>query len=247
MLLVNDLAGKVAVVTGAARGIGAASADILAEHGAAVLLTDIREEEGQAHADRLVRAGKQASFLCLDMADRQSARRMIRRAVELYGRIDIFYNNAGIINATPRLELELEVWDRVIAVNQTGTYLCLVEEMNFLIQQGQGGRIINASSQAGETGGSYSPSAYVASKHAILGLTRAYANVGAPYGILVNCICPGLIKTDMLGDRNDPSLVPIGRIGTAEDCANSVYFLASELSSFITGARIDINGGTFQS
>lgn len=238
----NDLMGRTAIVTGAAGGIGAASARILAEHGANVVLADINAQQAAEEAARLGREGLETASCRVDVSDPASVDAMMDFVIGRYGRLHIMVNNAGIISNYDKLELHLDQWNRVLSVNQTGVYLCLVAAVKAMLQHG--GKIVNMASLAGEVGGVKVAPDYSCSKAAVINLTKVYAKVGAPYQILVNSICPGLIATEMTGKRDDPKEVPIGRLGNALDIARVVYFLCSELSDYVTGANIDVNGGT---
>lgn len=240
----SDLKGKIAIVTGGARGIGLASARILAEHGAYVVVADMRVGLAQEACDRLIAEGLEATAVELNVKDPESVRQMVSTVIERYGRIDILVNNAGIVDATAMLDLSVEAWDNVIDINLRGMQLCTQESLRHMLGQGSG-KIIFMASRAGEMGSPKVAPSYSASKGGVLALAKSYALYCAPYNINCNAIAPGYIETDMTKGRDDPKSVPIQRLGTPLDVAKSVYFLASDLSDYITGAVIDVNGGLY--
>jgi 3-oxoacyl-[acyl-carrier protein] reductase len=237
-----DLAEKVAVITGAAKGIGAAAADLISEKGAAVIIADIQLEKAQEFAEKLLSKGRRAYAVHVDISKEESVEHLISTAVHVFGKLDILVNNAGIISTSPISDLSIEDWDQVIDVNLRGTFLCSKAAVTEMIKNRQG-KIINIASMAGQIGGLKVSPDYTASKAGIIGIAKSFARYGAPYGINVNAVAPGFIETEMTKGRDDPSSVPLGRLGTPEDVAKVVYFLASSMSDYITGATIDVNGG----
>lgn len=240
----SDLKGKIAIVTGGARGIGLASARILAEHGACVVIADMRIGLAQEACDLMTADGLEASAVELNVKDPESVRQMVSTVIERLGRIDILVNNAGIVDATPMLDLSVEAWDNLIDINLRGMQLCTQESLRHMLDQGSG-KVIFMASRAGEMGSPKVAPSYSASKGGVLALAKSYALYCAPYNINCNAIAPGYIETDMTKGRDDPKSVPIQRLGTPLDVAKSVYFLASDLSDYITGAVIDVNGGLY--
>jgi 3-oxoacyl-[acyl-carrier protein] reductase len=240
----EDLKGKTAIVTGGARGIGFASAKILAEHGAAVIVADVRQEAAEEACKALRSEGLLALAFAVDVKDQASVQQMVDFALNNRGRIDILVNNAGIVDATPMLDLTVEAWDNLIDINLRGAQLCTQACLKKMLGQGSG-KIIFMGSRAGEMGSDKVAPSYCASKGGILALAKSYAIYCAPYNINCNGIAPGFIETDMTKGRDDPNSVPIKRLGTPLDVAKSVYFLASDLSDYITGAVIDVNGGLY--
>lgn len=237
----TDLSGRAALVTGGARGQGAAEARLLAECGARVLICDVLEDEGHALADDI---GSTARFQRLDVTD---ASGWDAAAAALHGwtdRVDILVNNAGIINRTLIADTEPEAWRRLLDINLTGAFLG-IRTLAPLMQAGQGGSIVNISSNSAYSG-HYDP-AYTASKWGLRGLTKSAAMEFAAAGIRVNAVCPGLIVTDL--NRNSPHLgsmidmTPAGRPGEAEEVAKLVLYLASDASKFVTGEDFVIDGG----
>jgi len=237
-----DLKDRVAIITGAARGIGAAIAGLLAERGAAVVIADINLEGAKERANTLKAQGFEAMAVKVDVTDERSIEGMVEAAVKRYERIDILVNNAGVNNNTPIPEMSIGEWDRIIDLNLRGTHLCSKAVVKEMVKN-RYGKIVNIASMAGQVGGLKVSPDYTAAKAGIIGLAKAYARYGAQYGITANAVSPGFIETEMTRGRDDPKSVPLGRLGTPEDVAKAVYFLASPLSDYITGTTIDVNGG----
>ena len=240
----TDLVGKVAIVTGAARGIGYASAELLAEHGATVVIADIQLALAEGSRKKLTEKGLDAMSLEVDVRELDSINKMVETVYEKYGHIDILVNNAGIADATPMLDLTAEAWDNLIDINLRGVHLCTQACLRKMIGQGHG-KIVFMGSRAGEMGSDKVAPSYCASKAGVLNLAKSYGIYCAPYNINCNGIAPGFIETDMTKGRDDPNSVPIKRLGTPLDVAKTVYFLSSDLSDYITGAIIDVNGGLY--
>ncbi|MCD8139242.1 MAG: SDR family oxidoreductase [Planctomycetaceae bacterium] len=241
----TDLTGKVAVVTGSARGIGYESAKMMAEVGAKVVISDINAEGAEKTAAAMRADGLDAVAIACDVSKEESVKAMLAEAAKLKGTIDILVNNAGILDPTSIPEMTVEKWDRMLAINLRGVQLCSQHAMP-LMTKGGGGRIINMSSQGGQFGGFLAGVHYTAAKGGIIALTKAYARYCAEFQINVNCVAPGFMLTDMTKDReNYPEIVPLKRLGTALDAAKAVFFLATSLSDYITGATIDVNGGYY--
>jgi 3-oxoacyl-[acyl-carrier protein] reductase len=241
----GNLDGKIAVVTGGARGIGKASARLLAEAGATAVITDINMEGARASAQEFVSAGLQAGAFHLDVSSEASVKETLARVYETYKSIDILVNNAGILEPASIPEMTQEKWDRMLAINLRGMQFCSQHALAYMTKK-TGGKIVNIASQAGQLGGFLAGVHYTAAKGGIIAASKAYARYCAQFQINVNCICPGFMLTDMTLERNDdPNLVPLKRLGTALDVAKAVYFLATDLSDYITGATIDINGGFY--
>ena len=241
------LAGKVALITGGGGGIGRATAERLAAEGAAVVIGDLRGYEPVAEAVR--DAGGQAIGVDLDVTSAESARAAVRAAVERFGGLQVLVNNAGIDQRGLLEELTEADWDRMLAVNLKGQFLCAQAAVRHL--EG-GGAIVNVASLAGRSSSPIQGCHYSASKAGVLGLTRHLARELGPRGIRVNAICPGLIMTEMLtrstSDERIRELaggVPVGRAGTAEDIARAIAFLASDDAAYISGVSLDANGGIF--
>jgi len=236
---VSDLNGRVALVTGGARGIGAAYVRALHAAGARVVVADILEDEGRALVGEL---GERALFATLDVTDEAQWAEAVDAAVRAFGSLDVLVNNAGIANAAPIEHLTTEKWNAVIAVNLTGTFFGCRAVVPVMKQQGRGS-IINISSVEGMRG---SPGlhGYTAAKFGVRGLAASLAVELGPFGIRVNSVHPGFITTSMTS-RIDPAHldIPLGRPGEPEDLAGTIVFLASDASSFTSGAEFVVDGG----
>lgn len=241
----TDLAGKVALVTGGARGIGRAAAEALYRAGAVVAIADL-DEQGAAEAARSL--GERALGLHVDVASAEAVQAMVEQVVRVFGGVDILVNSAGICKRGRALEISEKEWDLVIAINLKGTFLCCRAALPSMIQRGWG-RIVNVASISGKIGGLMVGVHYAASKGGVLALTKGLAREVAPHGITVNAVCPALVDTDMSSLFTDEELkryigtVPLRRLGKPEDVAQAVLYLCSEEASYITGEVLDINGG----
>lgn len=253
------LRGKVAVVTGGARGLGKAVAERLAMEGAAVCVMSIHEQSAQSAARDIAAFGK-AIAVRGDVGVEEDVRACVERTVAAFGRLDIMVNNAGVIAVGSVIDTSVDEWDRVLATNLRGTFLGCREAARQMIRQGEGGRILNCSSGAGRRGAGM-VAAYVASKFGIIGLTQSLAVELAKHRITVNAYCPGHItSTDMwdflaqrFGELNGlaPAEVkknvvheaPLDRAGTPEEIAGLVAYLASDEAAFVTGESVLIDGG----
>jgi NAD(P)-dependent dehydrogenase (short-subunit alcohol dehydrogenase family) len=254
--MAGRLDGKVALVTGGASGIGRATAFAFAREGAKLIIADMQEDGGHQTAHMITEQGGEAIFVATDVTQAIAVDALISTAVETYGRLDCAYNNAGIagsgIAGTHRAltaDYPDERWHQVMAVNLTGVWLCMKYELAQMLHQGSGA-IVNTASVAGLVGLPYS-SAYVASKHGVVGLTKTAALEYATQGIRVNCVCPGYIATPMIAPgMNDPERMahiiarePIGRVGQPEEVAEAVVWLCSDAASFVTGHTMTVDGG----
>ncbi len=241
------LEGKVAIVTGAARGIGAATVRRFAEEGARVVVADLLKSEGEALARKLQAAGCEALFISLDVTDERQWEATVGAVKARYGALHVLVNNAGILAMEGIADTSLETWERVMRVNSTGAFLGTRAAVRAMRASG-GGSIINISSIAGIVG-TAGAGAYHASKGAIRMLTKAAAVAYAKDGIRVNSVHPGLIETPMTAGMDAAafqgfvSLHPLGRAGRPEEVANVCLFLASEESSYVTGAELVVDGG----
>ncbi|MBA6413339.1 glucose 1-dehydrogenase [Parahaliea sp. F7430] len=245
----TQFADKVALVTGAANGIGRSVAMMLAERGARVVVADMAPAGEQTAAD-IRAAGGQAEFVRCDVSDGASVAAMVKAAVTSFGRLDIAVNNAGIDpEVAPTATWEERTIDSILAVNVKGVFLCLKYEIEEMLRTG-GGAIVNMGSAAGLVGVANKP-AYTASKHAVVGLTKASALQYASQGIAINAVCPGAVDTQMLADNlGDPGLKdmvaanhPIGRVASANDIAEAVIWLCSAQASYVTGHALAVDGG----
>lgn len=248
--MAGRLAGKVAIITGAASGIGYASALRFAEEGARVVLADIAADGLHNAVERITQAGGQAVGWQTDVSDAEQVAALVEAAIEHYGRLDVMFSNAGIAYRESIVDMEPESFDRVIGINLRGGFLCAKYAVPHMIAAG-GGSIIFTASELAFIGASKG-AAYCASKAALLGLARAIALDHAPDNIRVNCLCPGPVDTPLLwSEKDDPEeyargiaeRMPFGRIGTAEEMAHAALFLASDESSFMTGTPLVVDGG----
>lgn len=241
----RDFDGRVALVTGAGRGMGRAVAEALIARGAQVGVNDLGVE-AEWVADEL---GPGALALPADVRNREQVDRMIAKLEGHFGPVDTLVNNAGILFATRFEAITEDEWRSTLDVNLTGAFYCTQATLPAMRSRGFG-RIVNISSSAGKTVSTLGGAHYTASKHGLLGLTRAVALEVADHGITVNAVCPGLIDTDMARENASPERIeayerafPAGRLGTPREVADLVCFLASAEAGYITGASIDINGG----
>lgn len=245
------LANKVAIITGAAGGMGKADALLFAQEGAKVAITDLQEEKLNEVVAEIVAAGGEAIGFKHNVTSEEDWIRVVKETAAKFGKIDILVNNAGISNATPFMDLTVENWEKTMSINLTSVFLGQKHVIPHMIEAG-GGSIVNISSIAGLTGGS-GTGPYTASKGAVRLLTKATAVDFAKHNIRANSVHPGFIETpmtvDMFKDENMrqwfQSQTPLPRLGKAEDIARGVLFLASDESSYITGVELPIDGGYF--
>ncbi len=243
--------GKVALVTGGSAGIGRATALAFAREGARVVIADVNIEGGKETVDEILGKSGDATFVPTDVSNEGDVANLIKETLETYGRLDCAFNNAGIIGtaAARSHEYPEDVWDRIIGVNLKGVWLCMKNEIPQMLEQG-GGAIVNTSSIWGVVGAEgFSP--YVASKHAVAGLTKAAALDYAKSGIRINAVNPGLIDTAMprsvlsqeqIEGESIPK-IPIGRIGEASEVAEAVVWLCSDAASYVVGHTLLVDGG----
>jgi NAD(P)-dependent dehydrogenase (short-subunit alcohol dehydrogenase family) len=243
-----DLQGKVAIVTGAARGLGWSIAERLARDGASLVIAEVDPKGANEKAAVISRMGREVLALPVDVSKWADVERMAKQVVDQFGRIDILVNNAGLMgNYNFVIDYPEAEWDQVLAVNLKGTFLCCKAVLPVMIKQ-KYGKIVSLASVAGKEGNARMP-AYSASKAAVIALTKTIAKEVAPYGIQVNCVSPALCETDMAKDMTPEqralltSKIPLGRLGKPEEVAAVVKFLASDESSFVTGQCYDISGG----
>jgi 3-oxoacyl-[acyl-carrier protein] reductase len=239
--------GRVALVTGSAQGIGKAIALHLAKGGATVAVVDIMEDKLAGVVDEIKAAGGQAAAWKMNVTDEDNIKQVFKDVVEKLGRLEILVNNAGITRDQLMMRMKRADWDLVISINLTGVFLCTQAAVPIMLKQ-RWGRIVNISSINGQMGQAGQAN-YSASKAGVIGLTMATAREVAPRGITANAIAPGYIETAMTQvlapELKEAMLkmVPLGRVGTPNDIANAVEFLASEETSYITGHVIKVNGG----
>jgi NAD(P)-dependent dehydrogenase (short-subunit alcohol dehydrogenase family) len=248
----GHLSGKVALVTGGGSGIGRATALTFAREGAKVVVADVMVAGGTETVTRIQQVGGEATFVKTDVSQATEVEALIAATVAVYGRLDCAHNNAGIegVEALTADYPEAD-WDRVISINLKGVWLCMKYELPQMQRQG-GGAIVNTASIAGLVG-AHRMSAYVASKHAVAGLTKTAALEYAKAGIRVNAVCPGVIRTPMVerlffsrhpqAEARLTAFKPIGRLGTPEEVAEAVVWLCSDATSFVTGHTLAVDGG----
>ena len=242
--------GRVALVTGAGRGMGKATALTLAAGGALVAVNDLTVAGSQPVVEEIVAAGGQARAWACDVSNENAVMAMVQEIVSAFGTIHILVNNAGILRPAKPLEMiPAEEWQMVMRVNVDGVFYCTKAVLPYMKAQGYG-KIVNVSSSAGRSTSTFGGIHYTTSKAAVLGLTRHTAREVARYHINVNATAPGSMDTEMVREMSTPERMakeaaanPLGRLGTSQDEADLVAFLASEEASYITGATIDLNGG----
>lgn len=245
------LSGKIALLTGAGSGIGRASALIFAREGATLALSDVVAEGGEETLRMVKQAGAEAIFVRTDVSKLAEVEALVARAISVWGRIDCAFNNAGIDGKMAKIaECTEETWNRTIAVNLSGVFFCMKAEIPHMLRQG-GGAIVNTASAAGLSGSPGLP-AYVASKHGVVGLTRAAAIEYGREKIRVNCVCPGPIRTPMLGrllshrpemEQRFASAEPLKRLGEPGEIGEAVAWLCSDAASYVTGHAMSVDGG----
>jgi len=256
-----ELTGQVAIVTGGGSGIGRAVALRLAREGCSVAIADIDGTSATNVAAEITAMQGAALALQIDVTQKAACDQMVQETVAHFGSLHIQFNNAGIARVASLLETDEATWDAIMDINAKGTLFCAQAAARQMIAQGNGGRIINNASAAGKTAPGRMPlGAYSASKHAVVGLTRQMGLEWAEHGILVNCVCPGIVDTPMwdLIDREVAqregvpigsvkaqiaATIPIGRIEQPEDVANMVAFLASADAAYVTAQAVDVSGG----
>jgi len=243
-MLLNN---KIALITGAAKGIGAACAAVFAEHGVKTLyLVDIDEENGWKTAENL--SGQcSCIFIKADVANEREVKSVFSRITQEQGRLDILLNVAGICSTQTMFEVEEKYWDRMMEVNLKSVFFFGREALKMMIEQ-QYGRIASVTSISGQVGGIRTSPAYAASKAGIISLTKSFAKLGAKAGVSANTLAPGLVNTDMISDADfhySIDEVPMGRVATPEEVADVALFLVSDLSRYVTGQCIGVNGGMF--
>jgi 3-oxoacyl-[acyl-carrier protein] reductase len=246
-----DFKGKTAVVTGGSRGIGRACSLTLARLGCNVAITYARDANAAEEVVSEARKnGVEGRTYRVDVADVPALRSVVDRVVADFGRIDVLINSAGISQIIAVDDITEADWDRMMDVNLKGTFFCCQEVLRHMQAQGFG-RIVNVASTAGQMGGFIVGVNYSASKAGVICLTKSLAKYAIQYGVAVNCVAPGLIDTDMTSDyppervAGMASSIPIGRLGSAQEVANGIVFLASDAASYVTGATLYINGGTY--
>ena len=245
-----NLNNQVALVTGAAQGIGKASALALAEAGAHVVVADIDRQGAEATADAIMSMQRKSLAVQADVGDLQQIDRMVRTAIEQFGQIDILLNNAGVTRRADIMDITEADWDRIHRVNAKGVFFCLQRVAQEMITR-RSGRIINIASIAGKGYAGASNVAYAASKGAVISMVKGLSTELAHAGISVNCVAPGWVETDMSAPAlQDPktrdrifAAIPLGRVAKPEELAAPILFLCTEHAGFMTGSIVSVNGG----
>ncbi len=249
----TKLDGKVAIVTGSAMGMGATTAELFAKEGAKVIIADFNEEKGREQTEKIKNDGGEVTFFKVDVSNEEQVKDLVEFTVKTYGRLDAAINNAALTpDDKPIADFDLNYWNRLLAVDLTGVALCMKYEIRQMMAQGGGGSIVNVSSVSGIRPQPANP-AYVAAKHGVIGLSRNAAMDYSPHGIRINIVAPGAIDTPMLRGALDQfgldpddyakKLSLLGRFARAEEVANAHLWLASDQSSYVTGAIIAVDGG----
>ena len=238
----RELDQKIAIVTGAAQGIGAAIADVMVREGATVIIADMNAEAAAAKAAEL---GGDCTSFAVNIAKMDQLQALVDFAIEKFGRIDILVNNAGVVKQIDFLEIGEAEFDRVVEINLKGMVFLTQKVMRHMVERNYG-RIVNIASLAGERGGLFAGVHYSTSKAGVINATKCMAHRGGVHNVTVNAVAPGLIKTPM-GDSLNFSTNEIAkkRLGTAHEVAEAVAFLASDRAQYITGSTVDVNGGVF--
>jgi NAD(P)-dependent dehydrogenase (short-subunit alcohol dehydrogenase family) len=253
MTMAGRVEGKVALVTGGASGIGRATALTFAREGAKLVVADLNADGGQQTVHMITENGGEATFVQVDVTSTSAVEAMISKTVETYGRLDCAHNNAGIAGRirAPLHECPEDVWDQVLAINLKGVWLCMKYEIIQMLKQGSGA-IVNTASIMGLVGSWSGTSAYNASKHGVVGLTKTAALEYARTGIRINAVCPGYIWTPLIEQAllSRPEMEeqiitrhPVGRMGRPEEIAEAVVWLCSDAASFVTGHTMTVDGG----
>ena len=240
---------RIAIVTGAGRGIGRAIALALSRDGAQVTVSDVNLASAQSVTTEITARGGKSFAIEIDVSAETQVERLLNTTIVRFSKIDILVNNAGIISTGPILETTAEVWERTHAVNLKSVFLCTKAVLPKMMEQ-RSGRIINIASVAGKRGGGFFGNAcYASSKGGVIAFTKGAAREAGPYNITVNAVAPAMISTEMISgmpaDKRDSLLksIPLGRSGSVEDVAAAVCFLASDGAAFITGEIMDVDGG----
>lgn len=243
---------KVAIVTGSGSGIGRATAQLMASLGAQVIVSDVNEAGAKETLEMISKENGKAHVIMCDVSKKDQVQHLFQETVAQFGRLDIAVNNAGIGGVLEFMhKYPDDMYEQIIAINQTGLYYCMKEALNIMLKQGEGGAILNVSSVAG-IGAAPRMSAYAASKHAVIGMTKSAASEYGKYKIRINAVCPTIIETPMgmsYAKTDEPVIqmikqsIPLKRFGQADEVAQTIAWLCSEESSFVTGMEVRVDGG----
>lgn len=244
---------KVTIVTGAAMGMGQATAELFAKNGAKVVIADFNEEEGQKVADAIQADGGEATFIKVDVSNEEEVKNLVEKTVEKYGRLDGAVNNAALTPDDKKIdEMDMDYYDRLMSVDLKGVFLCMKYQLKQMVEQGEGGSIVNTSSVSGIRPQPSNP-AYVAAKHGVIGATKQAAMDYGDYNIRVNSVAPGAIDTPMLRgaleqfgfdpDEYAKQLSMINRFAQPEEVGEANMWLLSDRASYVTGAVLTVDGG----
>ena len=242
------LKNKTAIITGGANGLGRATALLFAKEGANVVVADMDENAGSKVINDIKNSGGRGLFVKVNVSDQEDVNKLVSAALKEFGKLHILINNAGIVSDGRLVKMELEQWQKVIDVNLKGVFICAQAVSKVLVEQNEGGAIINTSSVVGLYG-NFGQSNYVASKAGVIGMTKTWAKELGKYNIRVNAVAPGFMETDIIKSRPEKVInlmkekTLLGRLGKPDDIANAFLYLASDEGSYVTGAVLSVDGG----
>jgi NAD(P)-dependent dehydrogenase (short-subunit alcohol dehydrogenase family) len=244
----TDLTGKTALVTGGARGIGSVTAVMLAEHGADIVVADLKEtDDGRETLQKIIDTGRRGLFIPTDVSNAESVRAMYQAAQKQFGQVDILVNNAGIALTNTMVNISEADWDAVIDVNLKGVFNTCKLVTPDMVKRGWG-RVINISSIAGRRGSIFGDVHYSSAKAGVIGFTKCLAKICGPGNVTVNAVAPGIVKTQILSQDHESvsqSMIPLGRTGSPKEIASVILFFACGMSDYVTGTVLDVNGGSY--
>jgi 3-oxoacyl-[acyl-carrier protein] reductase len=242
------LKNKTAIITGGANGLGRATALLFAKEGANVVVADMDENAGSKVINDIKNSGGRGLFVKVNVSDQEDVNKLVSAALKEFGKLHILINNAGIVSDGRLVKMELEQWQKVIDVNLKGVFICAQAVSKVLVEQNEGGAIINTSSVVGLYG-NFGQSNYVASKAGVIGMTKTWAKELGKYNIRVNAVAPGFMETDIIKSMPEKVInlmkekTLLGRLGKPDDIANAFLYLASDEGSYVTGAVLSVDGG----